>query len=274
YAMTGGVPSYLIRFAGKGPLKEKITAGFLNPQGFFFEEPGKLLKQELREMGNYNALLRGIATGAERISGLAYKTGLETGLISHLLKVLLKMGIVERETPVYETDQAGKKPVYAITDNLFAFWYRFIPPLLELIQRRNSEKAWEYLKDEFGLYMENVFGEVCLQYLVRENAAGKLPFFFQKAGRLWGSDPRAGSSGKELIALRDKTHGLFCGCLWKNEGKDADVLNSLIARAGEFRFARTWFMLFSKNPFSGSCKKLAARRKDVVLLTFKEMRSC
>jgi hypothetical protein len=287
YAITGGVPGYLHRFAGPGPLKEKIVAEFLTAQGFLLEEPENLLRRKLREPAKYNALLAAIASGCERVSDMASRTGLETGAISHLLDTLLKLGIVEKETslrpvetPLTETGGGNKKPGYLITDKLFAFWYCFIPDLLDYISRGNSEKAWEGIKPGFGAYLETVFQEICYQYLVRENAAGKLPFFFQNIGRvrLNQSAPSEsptgvpdGTPGRALLAVRGTTHALFCRCLWQNEETRPSTLASFIEQTESFPFEQKHFILFSKAPFTPACKELAAKTKALRLITFKEM---
>jgi AAA+ ATPase superfamily predicted ATPase len=279
YAITGGVPGYLHRFAGPGPLREKIIAEFLTPQGFLLEEPENLLRRKLREPANYNALLAAIASGAERVSDMASRTGLQTGAISHLLDTLLTLGIVEKETPLRpeeppltEAGAVNKKPVYLIADKLFAFWYRFIPGLLDCIRSGNSEKAWEGIKPGFGVYLESVFQEICRQYLIRENAAGKLPFFFQNIGRarLNPSGPSE-SADHILLAVRGTTHALFCRCLWQNGETGRAALDSFLKQTESFPFEQKHLIIFSKAPFSPACRELAAGNKTIRLITFKEM---
>lgn len=40
-------------------------------------------------------------------------------------------------------------------------------------------------------YVGTQFERVCLQWLVRQNRQGKLPFLATAFGRWWGTDPRA-----------------------------------------------------------------------------------
>ncbi|GHU86850.1 ATPase [Spirochaetia bacterium] len=285
YAIAGGIPTYLNLFTGKGAMKDKVMTHLLSPSGFLFEEPENLLKQELREPARYNAVIREIAYGSTRLSDIASQTGLETGTVSHLLDTLMQLGIVEREIPVTETARRGNKSIYIVTDNLYQFWYRFIPGLIDIIQLANPEKAWEFIEEGLTAYMGRIFEDICRQYLWRENAAERLPFFFQKAGRWWGNDPLRhatqpspkgeGSPLEEseidIIAIRGKSHALFCECKWKNAETGRDVLDALVMKAEHFHFEQKFFRLFSKAPFSAACKKAAEEMGNVKLVTFKEM---
>ncbi|GHV36762.1 ATPase [Spirochaetia bacterium] len=272
YAIAGGIPTYLNLFNGKAALKDKVMTHLLSPSGFLFEEPENLLKQELREPAKYNAVIREIAYGSTRLSDIASQTGLETGTVSHLLDTLMQLGIVEREIPVTETTRRSNKSLYIVTDNLYQFWYRFIPGLIDIIQLANAEKAWEFIQEGLTAYMGRIFEDICRQYLWQENNAEGLPFFFQKAGRWWGNDPlRHEESEIDIIALRGKSHALFCECKWRNTETGRDVLDALIQKAEHFHFEQKFFCIFSKAPFSTACKKAAEEMGNVKLVTFKEM---
>jgi hypothetical protein len=100
-----------------------------------------------------------------------------------------------------------------VTDNLFRFWYRFIPGLIDIIHHHSTEKAWEFIEEGFSAYMGTVFEEICLHYLWRENSAAALPFFFQQAGRWWGHDPlQKMESEIDILAIDGQKAALFCEC--------------------------------------------------------------
>lgn len=50
YGVTGGIPKYLELVDDSLTLKENIMELFLNTCAYLYEEPGNLLKQELREI--------------------------------------------------------------------------------------------------------------------------------------------------------------------------------------------------------------------------------
>ena len=58
-----------------------------------------------------------------------------------MLKVLIDLGIIRRETPI--TEKPGKKTLYMIEDNFFRFWYRFIPKNYSMILSGRFPRSYE-----------------------------------------------------------------------------------------------------------------------------------
>lgn len=100
---------------------------------YLFEEPSNLIKQECRDPSQYNSIIKAIATGFSRMSGICSKTGLDTGLTTSYLKKLMTIGIVKKEMP-FGTDNS-RKTIYSLEDSRFRFWYRFIRDNLGTINR-------------------------------------------------------------------------------------------------------------------------------------------
>ena len=98
---------------------------FFDRSSYLYEEPGNLLKQELREPAIYNAIIKAIAEGASRMNDIKMKVGEENSVVSKYLKTLIGLGIAKKETPI--TEKPGKKTIYLLADNFFRFWYRFVP---------------------------------------------------------------------------------------------------------------------------------------------------
>ena len=133
YGIVGGTPQYLLQMDSEKTVEENIKDTFLNPVSFLYEEPINLLKQEVREPSVYTAIIAAIAGGASRMSEISTKVGEETSVCTAYLKNLVSLGIVQRETPYGET--ASRKTIYAIEDNMFRFWYRFVLGNNSLIAR-------------------------------------------------------------------------------------------------------------------------------------------
>ena len=64
YGITGGVPHYINKLDVKDGVDEALLDNFFDRSGYLYEEPGNLLKQELREPAIYNAIIKAIAEGA------------------------------------------------------------------------------------------------------------------------------------------------------------------------------------------------------------------
>ena len=125
YGIVGGTPQYLLQMDDRLSVEDNIKNTFLNPTSALFEEPENLLKQEVREPALYNAIITAIAAGASRMAEISSKIGEETSICSSYLKNLISLGIVQKETPYGE--KASRKSIYVIDDNMFRFWFRFVP---------------------------------------------------------------------------------------------------------------------------------------------------
>ena len=119
YGVTGGIPHYINKLDIEGDVDTALKENLFNTSSYLYEEPGNLLKQELREPAIYNSVIAAIAGGASKANEIATKVGVESAVCAKYLKVLLDLGILKKETPI--TEKAGKKTVYAIGDNFFRF---------------------------------------------------------------------------------------------------------------------------------------------------------
>lgn len=270
YGITGGVPQYLALMNDKLSLEDNIKRNFFDSSAYLFEEPANLLKQEVREPAHYNAIIRAIATGSSKNSEISSKVGLESSACTAYLKNLISLGIVRKETPI--TEGSPKKTIYVIDDNMFRFWYRFVPDNAALIQNGMSDRVWKKVEPQISAFMGKVFEDICKQWLWRENAAGRLPLDFVNLGRWWGNDPiRRRETEIDILAYADDDHALFGECKWTNEKVDARVLDTLVERSELFRYRHKHLYLFAKTGFSSECIEKARTMNGVELVAFQDM---
>ena len=81
-------------------MDEALLDNFFERSSYLYEEPGNLLKQELREPAIYNTIIKAIAEGASRMNDIKMKVGEENSVVSKYLKTLINLGIVRKETPI------------------------------------------------------------------------------------------------------------------------------------------------------------------------------
>ena len=142
YGIVGGTPQYLLQMNDRLSIEENVKNTYLNPTSSLYEEPTNLLKQEVREPAIYTAIITAIATGASRMSEISSKVGEDTNVCSTYLKNLVALGIVQKETPYGE--KASKKSIYSIDDNMFRFWYRFVPENASMIARGAADLVYAH----------------------------------------------------------------------------------------------------------------------------------
>lgn len=272
YGIVGGTPQYLLQINDALSIEDNIKNTFLNPTSALFEEPENLLKQEVREPALYNAIITAIATGSTRMSEISGKVGEDTNVCSAYVKNLVALGIIRKETPYGET--ASRKTIYAIEDNLFRFWYRFVPENHSIIARGASDLAYKRIEPFLPEYMGKVFEEICKQYLWKLLLDGKCQVEFSSLGRWWGSDPRDRSQAEiDILAEQNKTTALFAECKWTNEKVDLGVLETLVKRSELFPYKRKHFYLFAKSGFTKGCIDKANEMGNVSLVSYGDIAS-
>ena len=270
YGVVGGTPQYLLQVNDKQSVAENIKNIYLNPTSFLFEEPGNLLKQEVREPATYTAIIAAIAAGSSRMSEISGKVGEDSSVCSLYIKNLISLGIVRKETPYGE--KASRKTVYSIEDNMFRFWYRFVLENNSIIARGADELAYKRIEPHLSDYMGKVFEDICSQYLWKLLLSGQCPVEFTSLGRWWGNNPMTRSQTEiDIMGEQDKNTALFGECKWTNEKVNLGVLETLVQRSKLFPYQRVHLYLFSKTGFTKGCMDKAEELGNVTLVTYQDI---
>ena len=272
YACIGGVPYYLAQVDPSLGFDENIRELFFSPDGFLFGEPPMLLRQELREPSLYNSILRAIAHGATRQSKIADTAGLERGHLTRYLRVLMDLGIVERIVPFGENAEKSKKGIYRLKDACYAFWYRFVAPVLADIEAGAGDLAFRFVTPEtLGEYLGHGFEGVCLEWLLDEALADRLPITATTVGTWWGTDSktRMQTDVDVLAASRTSKIAVIGECKYRNSFNETEAAESVLGKAHLLPgFSVEGYYLFSKSPVSA---KTAKRFGHVRFITLSDL---
>ena len=269
YGIVGGTPQYLMQLDENLSIEENIKNTHLNPASSIFEEPNNLLKQEVREPAIYNAVITAIATGSSKMNEISNKIDEETSVCAIYIKNLITLGIVKKESPYGE--KSSRKTIYFIEDNMFRFWYRFVPENTSLISRGATDLAYSRIAPEISSYMGSVFEDICKQYLWKLLLERRCEVDFSDIGRWWGTNPKTKSQEEIDIMGTDKDAALFGECKWTNEKVDRGVLETLVERSTLFHYKKKHFYIFAKNGFTKGCIDKAAEMGNVTLITYEDM---
>jgi AAA+ ATPase superfamily predicted ATPase len=243
YATLGGVPAYLEKFDREDGLYDNIEKHVLTKGSFLYEEPEFLLRQELREPSTYMSILESMALGSTTVTGIANDIGREAGGLSRYLKNLKELGIVEKVTPV--TADASSRGIYEITDNFFKFWFRFVYPKLNSLERGATAECRRSLESEMDEYVSWIFEDVCREAVYKKGFG----FEATDVGRWWYKEDEI-----DMVALNEGTDEILLGeCKWTDSPVGEDVARRLEEKEDEVRWRdgeRTVrFVLFSKSGF-------------------------
>lgn len=270
YGIVGGTPQYLLQMDDRLSVEDNIKNTFLNPSSSLFEEPDNLLKQEVREPALYNAIIAAIATGASRMAEISTKVDESTSVCAAYLKNLMALGLIRKETPYGEKE--SRKSIYVIDDNMFRFWYRFVPENSSIIGRGAADLAYRRIESFLSDYMGKVFEEICKQYLWKLLLDEESPVEFQDLGRWWGTDSSTHSQVEiDIMGVQDKDTALFGECKWTNEKVDVGVLETLAKRSQMFHYNKIHLCLFAKNGFTKGCVAAAEKMGNVMLVSYKDI---
>nr|WP_300884450.1 ATP-binding protein [uncultured Schaedlerella sp.] len=254
YGVTGGVAKYLSLFDDSKSLDENIITQFFTKSGYLYEETNNLLTQEFRNVSSYSDIIEAISSGANRLNEISDKTHIAQTAVSHALSNLITTGIVVRETAA--TDEKNKKKVqYNLKDNMFRFWYKYVPNGIGAIELDKGELYYQNaVKPRIAEYMGNVFEEMCRFYTLHSGIMGRLNCYVTTVGKWWGTNPgKRMQTDIDIVGLDKMSKKAVLGeCKFKNEPVDKKIYEDLMDRNGLIsrEYMIVQYLLFSKSGFS------------------------
>lgn len=269
FAVCGGMPYYLARFADDRPLAESILEHVLRPDGFLHQEADLLLRQELREPGQYFSVLQAIARGATRNSQIAALTGLDVAQTHQHLAMLERLQLVEQRRPV-TAGPRSKRTSYAIRDGFLDFSFRFVEPYRSRLRTR--AQAEQHLHATVLPQLDAFVSRPGWERICREHVRLHEPDA-RDVGAWWGkvrvTSRRTEERELDLVAVGAGGEVLATGsCKWTNAPLDygEEELLSELERAlpGAEQVRRHWFC--SRSGFSDRMRQLAEDEPDRIRL--------
>ena len=209
YFICGGIPLYLRYFKQSQSIEKNVEALLLNEFGPLFREPDFLLREALRGVSNYFAMLTAVAAGYGTNQAIAAQTGISERSLHYYIQQLNNLGYIGRRLPL-----TGKKPNqrqvrYIIQDPLLRFWFRFVYPNLSFIQQMGAQRAMRErirsgLKAYFGLCFERLCRRALAEIYDREgvNAAFDIGEYWDKHVQI------------DVVGLRDDHRTDLGECKW------------------------------------------------------------
>ena len=168
YFVCGGVPLYLRHFDGHRSVESNLETVILDEFGALAREPDFLLREELRDVQSYYAVLWAVAEGRCTVKEIAVASGLPERSLPYYLQQLCELGYVARTYPLSGMAAASRHVRFVLEDPLLRFWFRFVFPNQSLIQQLGAGRA---LREHIKPLLPAYFGG-CFERLCRESLAG------------------------------------------------------------------------------------------------------
>ncbi len=172
YFICGGIPLYLLFFNERNSVAKNIEKNFLDINSALFKEPEFLLREELRELPKYYALLMCLSRGLAASKNIAMQTGIDERKMYYYINNLIELGYVERIYPLTSKEPANRDVRFVLKDQMLKFWFRFIYPHTAYISRVDSADSFKNLIEP---NLDSYFGS-CFEHLCRE----ALSFLYQR----------------------------------------------------------------------------------------------
>ena len=280
YGITGGVPHYINKLDVRDSVDEALMDNFFDRSSYLYEEPGNLLKQELREPAIYNAIIKAIAEGASRMNDIKMKVGEENSVVAKYLKTLIGLGIVKKETPI--TEKPGKKTIYLLADNFFRFWYAFVFTNYSELEGGDVDGVYEYaIAPQLHEFAASVFEDICREYVREMQKANALPFRYSQIGRWWGKTTVRRKDDKRevqeteidiLAVSKHATQYLVGECKFKNKPfRYSEYLDTIAKLSPQKEKSEFYYYLFSESGFDDKILEEAANAENITLCNLSDI---
>lgn len=210
YFVCGGLPAYLECFARDRSIEQNLAANFLRENGPLAREPEFLLREELRDVANYHAILNAMAAqGQTTNSGIARAAGLGDRALHYYITTLMDLGYVRRRHPLHGAANHARETRYAISDPLLRFWFRFVYPNLSRIPVLGPERAVrELVRPGWEAFCGEAFERLCREALPLLHAGEKVAAATE-VGEYWSREVQI-----DVVALRDDRTVELGECKW------------------------------------------------------------
>ena len=230
YAVWGGVPRYWELRENYDSLYDAIEHLLLTSEGTLYDEPSKLLYDEMRDTVQASSILSFIGNGANKLSEIAARAEKQATDITPHLSRLRELGFINKEIPFGESEKKSKKGLYHISDPLLRFHYRYVIPYRSLIELGNSQAVLTVFKNAENDYVSRAWEELCRNHI---SAYGMDGIIYQMASRWWGSyynEEKQQYLPVELDVVAESFDGkhLFIGeCKWQEHIDAKEELSRL-----------------------------------------------
>ena len=230
YAVWGGVPRYWELRENYDSLYDAIEHLLLTSEGTLYDEPSKLLYDEMRDTVQASSILSFIGNGANKLSEIAARAEKQATDITPHLSRLRELGFINKEIPFGESEKKSKKGLYHISDPLLRFHYRYVIPYRSLIELGNSQAVLNVFKNGENDYVSRTWEELCRNHITAHGLDG---IMYQMASRWWGSyynEEKQQYLPVELDVVAESFDGkhLFLGeCKWQEHIDAMEELSRL-----------------------------------------------
>ena len=263
HVISGGIPFYLKAFKDYPNLNEALEKVLFNSLGGLFNEVKLFFSSSVRNFATYDTILRLISKGANVNNEISDKSHMDKSNISAALNKLRILRICEQKTNILREKDKKK---WIISDNFFAFYYKFVAPRQLLIENDINIDIGK-MNEEISLFVSKAIEKDFLRFVLTLDPENVL-----EAGYGEFANPNTKVNEEiDLVIKYDDGTVSFGECKWKKNKIGLNALEDLkrkasIATACSIRK----YYLLSRSGFDSEIIEEAKRDKRIVLITTDE----
>lgn len=267
YSVFGGVPYYNRLIDAEKTVRENVIELIASPGARLENEVLMYLNSEISKIVNANEVFEALAKGFSRYKDILDQSHVSSGpALVDVLDKLIRMDVVKRESPIND-ERNRKKAGYYISDNLSLFYYKYIFRNISRIGIMEPNVFYDkYIDNDFETkHVPYIFEDICRQYLIRMNLAGRMEEPFDKIGKYYYDDPVRRLNGEFDIVTHDDKGYIFYEVKFRKEPLTVDVVAAEIAQVKEAKLPCYKYGFFSRSGFE------MEETDEIVLIHLKEI---
>ena len=209
YFICGGIPLYLRYFEPARSVLQNIERVLLSNTAPLYGEPDFLLREELREVEKYYAILRSLAQGPLPSRDIARRSDIPERSVHYYLEQLESLGYLGRHFPLTGEKPKVREVRYRLLDPLLRFWFHFIFPHTSKIAQAGAEKAAvQLVQPQLDAYFGACFESLCREALAVIYERESVTALFE-VGSYWNRECQI-----DVVGLRDDGWTDLGECRW------------------------------------------------------------
>ena len=252
YSVFGGIPYYNRLIDTSLTAQENITELIASPGARLENEVSMYLRSEVSRIVNANEVFETLAKGFYRFSDILSQSHVSSSpTLVDVLDKLIRMELVKKEAPIND-ERNRRKAGYIICDPLSLFYYRYCFRYASQLRIMDPAAFYELnIREDFETwYVPRWFEEICRQYLIRCNLAGRMPVTFTKIGKYWYDDPKQHKNGEFDLVTLDANGYIFYEAKFTKEPVTEVTMKQEIQQVNETGLACYKYGFFSRSGFA------------------------
>lgn len=269
YSVFGGIPYYNRLIDDSKSVKDNLIDLIASPGARLENEVSMNLSSEISKMVNANEVFEALAQGNTKYKDILSKSHVSSGpTLIDVLEKLIKMEVVEKKVPINDENNK-KKAGYYISDNLSLFYYRYLFRYSSQMKIMDPLVFYDkYIDKDFEEhYVSFKFEEVCRQYLIRQNIAGKINPVIEKIGKYYYDDPKNKTNGEFDVVTLDENGYVFYEVKFRKKPVSKAMIEDEIEQVKKTGLNCYKYVFFARSGFSQK------ETDDIKLIDLKQLYS-